>query len=187
MNIPNQLTCVRIALAGIFAVLILSDGPLFKLSALLAFFLASATDYWDGRIARKSGQITQFGKLMDPIADKLLTFSAFAAFVYLTLVPLWMVLVVVARDFIVTLWRLALPAEGDLREAKSSGKNKTALQFAFIVCVLIYLVPASAGRWPAAWKRLTENMIEWGMLGVTVLTLWSGIQALRKSPRPRTP
>lgn len=184
MNIPNQLTCIRIALTVLFVWFFLSGGALFQWLALLTFIAASATDYWDGRIARRSGQITPFGKLMDPIADKLLTFSAFAIFAYLKLIPLWMVLAVVARDLIVTIWRLALPAEGDARAARASGKRKTAIQFMFVVMVLIHVPLAEAGLWPDAWMPATRRAIEWSMLAITILTLWSGVQVLGKSGKP---
>jgi len=102
VNTANTLTCVRIFLAFVLLFFILTDGFFWKTAAILVFVLASLTDYWDGKIARATGQITAFGKLMDPIADKFLTLFAFVAFTQKGIVSAWMVVLVVARDFLIT-------------------------------------------------------------------------------------
>jgi CDP-diacylglycerol--glycerol-3-phosphate 3-phosphatidyltransferase len=177
MNIPNSLTILRIVLAFVFVGLVTADGVWMKTSALLVFLLAGFTDYWDGKIARRSGQITRFGKLMDPIADKLLTLSAFFAFLLMGLISAWMVGLVVFRDIFITVFRLLMPAKSsDAQAAENSGKNKTAFQFIFIGVSLIYLIAAETSGWNHDWDGGLIRIIRAGMTLVVAMTLWSGAQ-----------
>lgn len=145
------------------------------IGALILFLIASLTDYWDGRIARARGEITAFGKLMDPIADKVLTISAFIGFVQLDIVPAWMVVAIIMRDFLITGARLAMGPASDKLPARRSGKNKTVAQFVAIVAILVYLAARQAGIMPSDYEPLCHLLIWWGMLGVMILTLGSGI------------
>ncbi len=154
--------------------LLFSKGPVLKGLALFTFLLASLTDYWDGRIARETGQITPFGQLMDPIADKLLVLAAFLAFVQMGIIPAWMVVVIITRDLLITGLRFLIPGDEE-REARSSGKHKTALQFAAIVGVLVFLTLKETALWEPEWTPAALGFIYAGMFFIVAVTLWSGI------------
>lgn len=182
MNVPNILTVIRIFLSFLFLTLLLTEGAFAKGCALFIFILAGVTDYWDGEIARRSGQITHFGKLMDPIADKLLTLSAFIAFAFMGLIFWWMAALIVIRDLSITVFRLLMPAEsGDAQSAQSSGKSKTALQIVFIVGVLGYLAVAETTAWNPDWTPAAVTIIRVLMGFIVAFTLWSGVQYFIKS------
>jgi CDP-diacylglycerol--glycerol-3-phosphate 3-phosphatidyltransferase len=182
MNIPNFLTIVRVVLSFLFLFLILSDGFPAKGLAFLVFVLASVTDYWDGEIARRSGQITQFGKIMDPIADKLLTLSAFVAFAFMGLVPWWMSALIVVRDVLITGFRLLMPPKsGDAQSAQAGGKSKTAIQFIFIIGVLAYLAAAETALWNPDWTSPALTVVRVLMAFIVALTLWSGVEYFMKT------
>src|SRR3989338_1335633 len=106
MNLPNKLTLARIALTFIFLVFLFSKGLLFRYLSLVTFIVALLTDFYDGHIARSRNLVTDFGKLMDPIADKILVLAAFLAFVELQIIPAWMVVLVIVREFVITGMRL---------------------------------------------------------------------------------
>jgi len=110
MNLPNKLTISRMVLTFIFMFFLFSSGLAAKSVALAVFILASLTDYYDGAIARKTGQITNLGKILDPIADKVLTLAAFLAFVQMGLVEAWMVVVIIMRELFITGVRLVAVA-----------------------------------------------------------------------------
>lgn len=149
--------------------------------ALFVFLLASLTDYWDGRIARKRGLITSFGTLMDPIADKILTLSAFLAFVQMSILPAWMAVAIITRDFLITGLRLLMSEKSAAQGARSSGKHKTALQFATIVGVLIFLTIKETAYWNPNWTPTALRFIYWSMLLIVVVTLWSGVRYVVKN------
>lgn len=150
--------------------------------ALVVFLLASLTDYWDGRLARKMGQTTVYGALMDPIADKALTLCAFLGFWKLNLVPGLWISVVASRDAVVTAFRLfSLGVSGGDHSAGTSGKHKTFIQMAFIIGVLGYLALRQRSFWDPAWEPSALFFVRCGMLLVVVLAVWSGVDALRKS------
>lgn len=181
MNVPNALTCLRILLAFVLLFLLFMSGFTAKILALAVFSAASITDYWDGKIARSSGQITVFGKLMDPIADKFLTLAAFIGFTQKGLIAPWMVLLVVARDFLITGVRLAVPPKGELQAARQSGKNKTVLQFIFIYLVLSFTAFRETQYWDPAWETQILMLIRGAMGVIVIVTLWSGANYLIKN------
>ncbi|MBQ5628207.1 MAG: CDP-diacylglycerol--glycerol-3-phosphate 3-phosphatidyltransferase [Ruminococcus sp.] len=127
MNLPNKLTVARILLVPFFVAALLIDFPLNNLVALALFGAASLTDMFDGKIARKHGLITDFGKFADPLADKILVISALLCFVQLGLCDCVAVIIVLFREFVVTSIRLI---------AAAKGKVKTVTQIVAIVCVL---------------------------------------------------
>ncbi|MGB3112317.1 MAG: CDP-diacylglycerol--glycerol-3-phosphate 3-phosphatidyltransferase, partial [Candidatus Omnitrophota bacterium] len=102
MNLPNKITLIRIALVFIFMLFLFMKGLTFKILALATFMLAAFSDYLDGFIAKRYGIVSDFGKLMDPIADKILTLAAFLAFVEMKLIPAWMVVIILMRELIIT-------------------------------------------------------------------------------------
>ncbi len=139
MNLPNRLTVLRILLAPIFVALILSPGlPLHYFWSLLVFAAASITDRLDGKIARERGLITNFGKFLDPLADKILVIFALACFVPLGLANIWCLLIVVAREFMVTFIRLMAVENGVVLAANKWGKTKTVSQIVAIVFILVF-------------------------------------------------
>ena len=181
MNLPNQLTLLRIALSFVVIFFLMMPGLWPKAAALAAFALASLTDWWDGRLARNRGIVTDFGVLMDPIADKILVLSAFCAFVQLHIAPAWMVVAIAAREFIVTGLRLFALGKGQVLPAEAAGKHKTvsqivAISVTLVVLILRELALLGAGR--AEWVAWGERGIWWLMLLTVVLTLTSGISFL---------
>ena len=137
MNLPNKLTVARILLVPFFVAALLIDFPLNNLVALALFGAASLTDMFDGKIARKHGLITDFGKFADPLADKILVISALLCFVQLGLCDCVAVIVVLFREFVVTSIRLIAAAKGKVIAANMWGKVKTVTQIVAIVCVLV--------------------------------------------------
>ena len=131
MNLPNKLTVLRMILVPFFVLAILWPFPHHYLAALVLFGAASYTDHLDGMLARKNNQITDFGKFMDPLADKILVISALVCFVSLGLCDVWLVLLIIAREFMVTSIRLVAAGKG-------SGKVKTVSQIVAI-CVILLL------------------------------------------------
>ncbi|MFH1189992.1 MAG: CDP-diacylglycerol--glycerol-3-phosphate 3-phosphatidyltransferase [Candidatus Omnitrophota bacterium] len=186
MNLPNKLTLGRIALAFVFIVLLFLPGLWAKILALVTFILASATDLLDGYIAKKTGQITDFGRLMDPVADKILILSAFVAFVQLQLVPAWMVVVIIFRDLAVSGLRALALAKGKVIAADSRGKHKTAVQAFAIFSILFLMIlreapPRSLSFWSEGAEAAYKNAIFALMLVTVTLTLISGLSYLIKN------
>ncbi|MDO4462947.1 MAG: CDP-diacylglycerol--glycerol-3-phosphate 3-phosphatidyltransferase [Bacillota bacterium] len=137
MNLPNKLTIFRVILIPFFIVFLLVPiTPVDKWIALAIFIIASLTDLLDGKIARKYGLVTNFGKFMDPLADKLLVCSALICLIELDRIPSWMVIVIIAREFIISGFRLVAADNGVVIAASYWGKFKTTFQMV-AVCLLI--------------------------------------------------
>ena len=138
MNLPNKLTVLRMILVPFFVLALLWPFPHHYLIALIIFGAASDTDHLDGMLARKHNQITDFGKFMDPLADKILVISALVCFVSLGLCDVWLVLLIIAREFMVTSIRLVAAGKGSVIAANNWGKAKTVSQIVAI-CVILLL------------------------------------------------
>ncbi len=137
MNLPNKLTVFRMVLVPVFVGIVLSPSiPCHYLWAWLIFGGASLTDHFDGRIARKRNQITNFGKFLDPLADKILVISAFVCLMQLNFANIWCVLIVIAREFMVTFIRLIAMENGVVIAANRWGKAKTISQMAAVLFIL---------------------------------------------------
>lgn len=138
MNLPNKLTILRIMMAPVFLALLLIPFPHHYLAALLVFIAASLTDLIDGKIARKYNMITDFGKFMDPLADKMLTTAAFLGFIQLGLGwgVTWITMIVLTREFLVTSLRLSAAGSGKVIAANIWGKAKTVSQMSGIILTL---------------------------------------------------
>ncbi len=136
MNLPNRLTILRIVLVPVFVLFFLLG---WYFLSLLVFAAASITDTLDGHIARSRGLVTNFGKLMDPLADKILVMAAMLCFVQIGACPAWIVIVILAREFLVTSLRLIAAGEGIVIAADVFGKMKTIAQMLWIVCGLLSL------------------------------------------------
>jgi len=147
MNLPNKLTLGRIFLAFVFLAALISEIPFAKNIALLIFVAAAVTDWWDGELARRRNLVTNFGKLMDPLADKILTAAALITFIEVEplWVPAWMVVVVIAREFAVSGMRQLAASQGVILAAEKSGKHKLASQVVFISLTLIFLAAREWG------------------------------------------
>ena len=139
MNLPNKLTILRVLLIPVFVVLLLADfwGKYFDYIALAVFIIASLTDMLDGMIARKYNLITNFGKFMDPLADKLLVCSAMICLLDLGRIPAWVVIVIIAREFIISGFRLVASDKGVVIAAGYIGKAKTVFQMIMIMLMII--------------------------------------------------
>ena len=146
MNLPNKLTFLRILLAPAFLVLLMVDFPFHYLAAGLCFGAAALTDLFDGRIARKRGLITNLGKFLDPLADKMLTTAAFLGFLAVGAIDVWVLMVILSREFMVTSVRLVAAGEGTVIAASRWGKIKTVAQF---VAILFLLASLEFSTWPA--------------------------------------
>ncbi len=138
MNLPNKLTVLRMILVPFFVLALLWPFPHHFLIALIIFGAASYTDHLDGMLARKHNQITDFGKFMDPLADKILVISALVCFVSLGLCDVWLVLLIIAREFMVTSIRLVAAGKGSVIAANNWGKAKTVSQI-IAICVILLL------------------------------------------------
>jgi CDP-diacylglycerol--glycerol-3-phosphate 3-phosphatidyltransferase len=175
MNVPNQLTVSRFLLTGLFLLAFLIVFPFSKTVALLLFSAASLTDYFDGVIARRDNLITNFGILMDPLADKILICSAFIVFVGMGLMPSWMAVLIVARELMITGLRLLAAMRNLVLAAEKYGKHKTISQ---IVAVLAILVMTASGEWGkfgsvvfSSWVPLFSTV---ALYVATFMTAWSG-------------
>ncbi len=139
MNLPNKLTILRVLLIPVFVVLLLADfwGKWLDYLALAVFIIASLTDMLDGMIARKYNLITNFGKFMDPLADKLLVCSAMICLLDLGRIPAWVVIVIIAREFIISGFRLVASDKGVVIAAGYIGKAKTVFQMIMIMLMIL--------------------------------------------------
>ncbi|MDD5556830.1 MAG: CDP-diacylglycerol--glycerol-3-phosphate 3-phosphatidyltransferase [bacterium] len=184
MNVPNCLTSLRIVLAFVFLFLLWIRVPYNMLAAWIVFALAALTDVYDGRLARRYGAVTDFGKLMDPVADKMIICAAFISFVQLgaTHVPAWMVVIIISREFIITGMRLLALGKGQVLAAGRWGKHKTVSQVAAIIIILTFLAIRDVAFGLGTGDRFNElfeahfaNFAWWLMLLTTALTVGSGL------------
>jgi len=178
MTLANRLTLARLGLTVFFMLCLFARQLIFSYLALGLFILASATDWLDGHIARTRNQVTNFGKLMDPIADKILVLSAFVAFVELGLIPAWMVVVILARELLVTGVRLLASSQGIVLAATDAGKHKLVSQLGAIYTILIAMIwrhtALQMGRWQASWDAPLAATLSAVMLIAVALSLVSG-------------
>jgi CDP-diacylglycerol--glycerol-3-phosphate 3-phosphatidyltransferase len=172
-NVPNILTILRVALIPVFIVLLMNGH---SYSAAIVFIAASLTDMLDGKIARKYDLVTNFGKLMDPLADKLLVVSALVCLTQLGEIAGWMVIVILAREFTITGLRSVAASEGIVIAAGFSGKLKTVFQMVAISCLLLQ-------NWPFSYLDLPVR-IDHILLWIAVaLTIYSGVEYIVQNRR----
>lgn len=195
LNLPNILTLSRIALVAVFTVALALDGTPSPLTdsvsgywfaplsigscvALWSFVVGAITDFFDGHLARKYNLVTNFGKLIDPLADKILVSAAFIYLSTVGLCPFWVSILIIFREFLVTGLRQLAAAGGHIMAADRSGKWKTACQLAFCIACLVHL--AYGGNLPEPLRSMsigtggewTRGIFLWSSLA---LTLWSGL------------
>jgi len=170
MNLPNKLTMLRVIMIPFFVFFMLTNvtGPNSQWIALVIFIAASLTDMLDGKIARKYHLITDFGKFMDPLADKMLVISAMICLVSIDRIPAWIVIVIVAREFIISGFRLIAADKGVVIAASYWGKFKTVFQMAMVI-LMIANIPALS---------VLTQIVMWIALALTVISL---IDYLRKN------
>ncbi len=178
MNWANRLTISRLALTILFVAALNSSWHYARTTALIIFLIAGITDFVDGEIARRYGFVTNFGKLMDPLVDKIMMAAAFISLVPLKAIPAWAATAVVARDFLITGLRLMASAQGRVLPAERLGKQKTSWQIITVVFFLallsvveLHLASTGTPWWWQSWHRAGRILV-W----LTVaLTLYSGI------------
>ena len=177
MTLPTKLTCLRLVLTFIVMALLFVAGAAAKALALGLFLLAAATDWLDGLLARRWGQISPLGALLDPIADKVLVLGLFLAFVQLRVIPAWMVLIILLRELVITGVRLVAASRHVVLSADREGKHKTVSQMVTIFVVLAVMLAKEAAA-PPGLAPSTVRLLDWtvrGCLWVTlVLTVYSG-------------
>lgn len=184
MSLPNKITLSRICLIPIFIIILsipldlgawnigATDLPITHFIAALIFIIASTTDWLDGYIARKYQLITNMGKFLDPLADKLLVSAAFILIVELGLAPAWVVILIISREFAVTGLRLVAAGEGIVLAASKMGKLKTVSQILAIILLLLHNFPFSYIGLPIDIILLYISLI---------LTVWSGVEYFVKN------
>ncbi|HEY6906016.1 MAG TPA: CDP-diacylglycerol--glycerol-3-phosphate 3-phosphatidyltransferase [Ignavibacteriaceae bacterium] len=180
MVLPNQLTILRIVLTPVFLFFFLLENPVFKLISLGIYIIAALTDWYDGWLARKFNYITNWGKFWDPLADKILTSAAFIGFVILDIIPLWMVIIIILRDIIIT----SLRAYADYKEfsfpTSYYAKWKTFIQMGFLYYLLIAYVGMNTieiyiGSTNIFNVLMDKEFIYICMLIITAITFHSGV------------
>jgi CDP-diacylglycerol--glycerol-3-phosphate 3-phosphatidyltransferase len=141
INLPNRLTLIRVGLVPLFLALLAFDNVYTHMFALITFIAAAITDYYDGKIARERSQETDFGRLMDPLADKILICAAFIYFVgSFPRIPAWIVTIIIAREFAVSGIRMLAASKGKIVAADKTGKLKTISQLTAIITILVVIV-----------------------------------------------
>lgn len=169
MNIANQLTLLRVVMIPFFIFLQLEG---YDIWAFVVFSLASFTDFLDGYLARKYNLITNFGKFMDPLADKLLVTSALVGFVQLGKLNAWVVIIILSREFIVSIFRAIAAAEGIVIAASWWGKAKTIVQMIMVIVLLL-------NNYPFEWINFPADQVL--IVAATALTIISGVDYIVKN------
>jgi len=182
MNIANKLTMLRIVLTFIFMFFLFCHGLWAKALSLAIFIFAALSDFLDGLIANKKNMVTDFGRLMDPIADKILVLAAFAAFVQMQLIEAWMFMIIVSREILITSLRLFALNKGKVLSATRAGKQKTLSQMLVIFSILGFIVTKEVMlayfTWNPSWEAIFRQGIYILMLFTVGLTLYSGLSYL---------
>ncbi|MFH1846258.1 MAG: CDP-diacylglycerol--glycerol-3-phosphate 3-phosphatidyltransferase [Candidatus Omnitrophota bacterium] len=188
MNLPNKITLTRIGLVFVFMFFLFLKGVGPKITALGIFLIAALTDYLDGFIAKKYNISSDFGKIMDPVADKVLTLAAFLAFVELELVPAWMVVIIILRELIITSIRLIALRKQEVLAAGRAGKQKTFSQMFSIFVILVFIIIKEAGVgtfgfWNSGFEYWYKQVIFLLMLVTVSLTIISGVSYMVKNKK----
>ena len=173
MNLPNKLTIFRVILIPFFVFFLLTDvlGANGDYLALVIFIVASLTDMLDGKIARARNLVTNFGKIMDPLADKILVYSALCLFVENGTIPGWTLIIILAREFVVSGMRTVAASEGIVIAAAMSGKIKTVLQMVAVIILIIAVGPVPQ-------LKTIGMLVFWASL---VMTVYSGTEYVLKN------
>lgn len=186
INLPNRLTLLRVALVPLFLALLAFDNMYTHLFALITFIAAAITDYYDGKIARERSQETDFGRLMDPLADKILICAAFIYFVEsFPRIPAWIVTIIIAREFAVSGIRMLAASKGKIVAADKTGKLKTICQLTAIITILVviaYIKLSERVSVIAYWHLIGDwvKLLIYILVGITlIMTVVSGYNYLK--------
>lgn len=179
INTANRLTILRMIFVPIFMALLMAESSAAQIAALIVFILAAITDAADGHIARSRNQITTFGKFVDPLADKMLTTSAFLILLNYGRMSPWAVMIVLAREFMVSGIRLIAAADGEVIAASLWGKLKTVSQMVAVIAAILLMQPI----FPEAASTLITDILIWLSVVFTVLSgadyLWKNRTLLK--------
>ncbi len=179
MNLPNRLTVIRIILTPVFLFLFMADFiPFNNIFALIVFVVAALTDLADGKIARKRNIVTNFGKIADPIADKILSSAMLLGLMLLDMCSIWVILIVLTREFAVSAIRISAASQGLVIPANIYGKIKTVLQMVFSILVLLLFSVQGFLPFEIPYTSLIVNIMMWILAFVT---LFSGIIYIKDS------
>ena len=185
-NLPNQLTIARVFMAAFFVAFLSFESFYCYIAGYVVFTAAAVTDYYDGKIARERNLVSNFGKLLDPVADKILLSAAFVMMVTMPAlhVPAWTVIAILAREFLITGARSLAASQGVVIAANKWGKTKTVLQMVFIfVFLAAALVKAGIDVMLPDWSELARSVIHgsslWASILVALFTVYSGFQYVR--------
>ncbi|MCM8792454.1 MAG: CDP-diacylglycerol--glycerol-3-phosphate 3-phosphatidyltransferase [Candidatus Omnitrophica bacterium] len=185
MNIANRITLFRIIATFVFMFFLSKNGLLAKTLSFIVFILAALSDYYDGFIARKKNIVSDFGKLMDPIADKILVLAAFAMFVQMRLVEAWMFVIIFSREILIFSLRLFALSKGKILATTQVGKHKTFSQMVVVFIILGFIIfkeiMLEFYTWNPAWEKFLYHTIYIVMLITVGLTIYSGISYLWKN------
>lgn len=186
MTLPNQLTILRIILTPVFLYFFLSNDKTFIQISLAIFLVAALTDWYDGWLARKFNYITDWGKFWDPLADKILTSTAFVGFVLVGLLPFWMVILIIIRDLLITLLRIYAESRGYNFVTSYYAKWKTVLQMIFLYYLLLLYVGLNTPQLFNENQNLftflaDPKLLYTIMLMITAMTVHSGVSYLLKN------
>lgn len=174
MNLPNRLTVLRLLLTFLFLATMTLSFPHGMTVSLIIFVIASVTDFLDGYIARKYNLITAFGKLMDPLVDKILMTGGFVMLTALGHMPAWIVVVILAREFMVTGLRLVASAEGKVLAAENLGKYKTIAQIITVIYFLLMLAATENNSLLGFLSPLADNLVL-GVDSLGILLIWTSL------------
>jgi len=186
MTLPNQLTVLRVILSPVFLFFFLSEIIWMKQVSVAVYIVAALTDWYDGWLARKFNYITSWGKFWDPLADKILTSSAFIGFALVDLIPWWMVGIIVGRDVIVTLLRVFADMKNYQFTTSYYAKWKTMLQMIFLYYLLILYIAQFTTEINSIYAELISNLLNKNLvfyiaLIITIITFHSGILYIKRN------
>lgn len=175
MNLANKLTVSRIGMTFLLIWFLFVPTFCAKAAAFVLFLLACLTDFLDGWIARRRGEISDFGKIMDPVADKILVLGIFLSCVELQLIPAWMVIIIVIREVVITGMRFLAIRRGVVLAAENAGKHKTVSQMATIFLILLFLMIGEFTGFKAVYRVIILSFMSIAVL----FTLYSGFSYIR--------
>ena len=181
---PNLLTILRIILTPLFIILLFSAYSSARFWALVVFVIAAVTDAYDGHLARKYNQVTEEGKFLDPLADKILVLSAFISFAFMEIIDYWMVGLIIFRDLFVTGLRFAMASKGLEMVTSGLAKLKTGFQITIIIISLIFLgLQGLAWAWAMPILAIIDQyrLIYVLTFMVTLFTIYTGVNYLHRN------
>lgn len=186
MTIPNQLTILRIILTPIFAWFFLSNDLRLHQLSLIVFVIAALTDWYDGWLARKFNYMSNLGKFLDPLADKILTSTGFIVFIFVGVLELWMVIIIVVRDLMITVLRIYAQYENQVFSTSYLAKVKTFTQMVFLYYLLILYIGKDVSFLDFIPNSIFEILLNtyfiyYTMLVITFITFYSGISYIYRN------